>query len=61
VTGPVDVQDLFLSFKGKFENFYLPSVYNIKPIPLVLFLEDELTFINRSFNGNGLDFFKQGG
>jgi hypothetical protein len=55
------MEDLFLSLKGQFENLYLAGVDNIKPIPFVLFLEDELALLIEALKGNGLDFFKQGG
>ncbi len=61
MAGPVNMEDLLLSFKRKLENFYFPCVYNIKSIPFVLFLEDEATLIKGALKSNGLDFFKLGG
>lgn len=61
MAGPVNMEDLLLSFKGKLENLYFSGVYNIKSIPLVFFLEDEVTLIIGALKGDGLDLFKQGG
>jgi len=54
------MEDLFLPFKGKFENLYLAGIDNIKPICLVTFLEDELTFIKGQLKGDGLKIFQLG-
>lgn len=58
MAGPVNMEDLFLAFKGKLENLYFSCVYNIKSIPFVFFLEDEVTLIKGALKSNGLDFFK---
>jgi len=61
MAGPIDMEDLFLPFKGKLENLYFSCGYNIKSIPFVSFLKDKVTFIKGALNSYGLDFFKLGG
>jgi len=56
----VNMQNLLLSLKGKFENFYFPGVYNIKPVALVSLLENESALIKIKLKGNGLYFLQLG-
>jgi len=60
MTGPVYMENLLLSFQGKFENFYFAGFDNIKPLTLVPFLEDEVPPGNFEFQCNGLYFFQLG-
>ncbi len=60
MAGPVNMENLFLSLKGKFENLYLPGVDNIKSVSLVPFLENELTLVKGTLKGNSLYFFQLG-
>jgi len=54
------MENLLLSFKGKFENLYFAGIDNIKSIPLVPFLEDEFSPGKPKLQGNGLYFFQLG-
>jgi len=60
MAGSVDMENLLFSFKRKFENLYLPSVYNIKSIALISFLKNEPALIKGLLKDDCLYFFQLG-
>ena len=60
MAGSVNMENLLLSFKGKFENLNFAGIYNIKPIPFISFLENELTLFKGQFKGYCLYCFQLG-